>query len=201
MSNSELISKSKERIIKTALDLCLSQGAHNLTFQGIANILGISQAAMYKHYQNKEDLLAESIAWAAREGQKFFKESTPEKLSAREELKAHIRLNLEFVAIKRNLGVAVIMMHYFASGNAKILKLHEEINQIRITRLQKWLYQIEKQEGLDFEDIFFLSEMIHSLLIGEMIKAFHWPNNPEIQERHKKLWAHIESLLKRCELL
>ena len=47
----------KERILACALDQYLKQGMHGFSLRHVADSLGVSATAIYRHYRNKEDLL------------------------------------------------------------------------------------------------------------------------------------------------
>jgi AcrR family transcriptional regulator len=52
---------TREKIIETARQLVLEKGAMNVTILEVASEIGISHAAIYKYFKNKQELLA-SIA-------------------------------------------------------------------------------------------------------------------------------------------
>ena len=54
------------RILSCALDLYLEKGIHGLSMRQIAAKLDISATAIYRHYQNKQDLLDTILAEAVK---------------------------------------------------------------------------------------------------------------------------------------
>jgi AcrR family transcriptional regulator len=54
------------RILSCALDLYLEKGIHGLSMRQIAAKLDISATAIYRHYQNKQDLLDTIVAEAVK---------------------------------------------------------------------------------------------------------------------------------------
>jgi TetR/AcrR family fatty acid metabolism transcriptional regulator len=51
----------KIEIIETTRNLIFNNGFSNFTIRAVANIVGISEAAIYKHFSNKEELLLELL--------------------------------------------------------------------------------------------------------------------------------------------
>jgi len=55
-------SKTKEKILKTALKLFSSKGYKATTVRDIAGAMGVKQSALYNHFKNKEEILETLIA-------------------------------------------------------------------------------------------------------------------------------------------
>jgi AcrR family transcriptional regulator len=189
--------ETKEKLHLLALNAYLKEGAHNTTFQSLANQLGISQAAIYKHYKSKDDLLVGSIQYAADKGREYILKKEDPKLESLKKLQLYIKRNLDFCTEVPIYSVAVITLHYFAICIPKVKELHEEINRSRIEKISEYLFQSIKEKSIHKDlDVKEISYQIHSLLMGEMIKTFIWPKKQTVNTRIKKLWPTIEKLLK-----
>jgi AcrR family transcriptional regulator len=58
MSQKRLSSEErKKEILNTALEIIHKKGFYKLTIRNIADKIGISEAAIYRHFKNKEDLI------------------------------------------------------------------------------------------------------------------------------------------------
>ena len=51
--------KRKDEILKTALEIVFKQGYHKLTIRNIAGKINISEAAVYRHFESKEEIISE----------------------------------------------------------------------------------------------------------------------------------------------
>lgn len=60
------MSNLQGRILSCALDLYLEKGIHGLSMRQIAAKLDISATAIYRHYQNKQDLVDTIVAEAVK---------------------------------------------------------------------------------------------------------------------------------------
>jgi len=58
---SKMITSRKEQIINSALEIISEEGVKNLTMKRIANRIGISDAALYRHFINKQELMLAMI--------------------------------------------------------------------------------------------------------------------------------------------
>ena len=58
--------ETKERIERAALELFVKQGINGTSIRDVAKLAGVSQGAMYNHYESKEDLAFElfSRGWS-----------------------------------------------------------------------------------------------------------------------------------------
>lgn len=64
--------KHEERqadIVQGTIDLCAEQGVGKITTQGIADRIGVSQATIFKHFKNRDDVFTSVLRWLS--GQMF----------------------------------------------------------------------------------------------------------------------------------
>ena len=178
---------TKEKLYLLALNSYLKTGAHHTNFQTLANELEISQAAIYKHFKNKEDLLVQSIKYAADIGKEIIDSKEEINDPAIKKLQNYLKTNLEFCTEHQPFAVALITLHYFAACIPEVKKLHEEINARRIAKIESFLNEASHEKSISISNLSDSSELIHSLLMGEMIKTFLWPDIENINARFKKL--------------
>jgi len=62
----EMRKSRKEQIINSALEIISEEGVKNLTMKRIANRIGISDAALYRHFKNKQELMLVMIETMGR---------------------------------------------------------------------------------------------------------------------------------------
>lgn len=187
---------TKEKLCILALDSYVNEGAHLTNFQSLANELEISQAAIYKHFKNKEDLLVHAIKYAADKGRIFIDlgESPNDKALSR--LQSYLKRNLDFCIEQRIFSIAVITLHYFAACIPEVKTLHEEINERRIKKIETFLIHAQHEKSINSKlNTRESAEFIHSLLLGEMVKTFLWPETKTSSAKMKTLWPSIEKIL------
>jgi len=86
-------------------------------------------------------------------------------------------------------------MSYFANCVPEVKKLHEEINQLRIERIKNYLNQARHEKSINLINVNEVAENIHTLLLGEMIKSYLWPEEKNSEMRTKQLWKTISKLV------
>lgn len=186
---------TRERILDTTLRLALHEGAHNLTFQAIARTIGFSQPAMYKHFKNKDELLAEAVRYAAEKGREFLFDLELGDLSAGDELRHHIHRSLEWCVKERRSSVALIALNYFAVCLPSMAHLYEEIKVLRIARFESWIHRGVRERLWRCEDPAIAADLVHSLMMGEMTKAFIEPRKVHVKKRAEVLDHAIQALI------
>ncbi len=60
------VSELREKILACAVDLYVEQGLKGLSMRSVAEKLGVSATALYRHYRNKEDLLHNVVGEAIK---------------------------------------------------------------------------------------------------------------------------------------
>lgn len=55
------LTKRQKQIIDVALELIAQGGIQNLTVKNIANAIGVTEPAVYRHYQSKADIIKTMI--------------------------------------------------------------------------------------------------------------------------------------------
>lgn len=86
----------QKEIIEATLELLAENGTQNLTTARIADRVGISEAALYRHFDGKFDIIGSTIKFVGTRMKREIS-STPEKESAMEELKRVFLRHLEYI--------------------------------------------------------------------------------------------------------
>ena len=96
MSRKSTEERQKE-IIRATLELLDESGVQNLTISRIAERVGISEAALYRHFDGKLDIIAGIIEFVGSKMEDKFPGVSAEENSALEELKSIFLRHLEFI--------------------------------------------------------------------------------------------------------
>lgn len=95
MTRKDTDTRQKE-IIEATLELLAESGTQNLTTAHIAERVGISEAALYRHFDNKYDIICSSIEFVGKRMRSELA-SIPTEKSAREKLKQAFFRHLEYI--------------------------------------------------------------------------------------------------------
>ncbi len=95
MSRKDTETRQRE-IIEATLELLAESGTQNLTTARIAEQVGISEAALYRHFDGKFDIIGSSIKFVGKRMRSELSE-IPEEKSAKEKLKRVFFHHLEYI--------------------------------------------------------------------------------------------------------
>ncbi len=185
----------KEKLIEAAIDLFHKHGVHWVSFQQIAEKVGVSQPALYKHFKNKDDLLSACIVEVAHRNRAFIDAFTPATNSAQGKLRAHIEGSFTWLEKCPKEAATFLAMFYFAYNSGEIAVAMKEVNSQNVQRISSHIISGNYESIWNVPDPRTIARFIHNLLIGEMIKAIHHPKELKIETRVELVCALVQKLL------
>jgi AcrR family transcriptional regulator len=166
-----------------------------VSFQQIATKVQISQPAVYKHFEDKDDLMRACILSSAQSGRAIIDDHVAQKKNVKDKLKAYLEGNLLWVE-KRPAETAILLsMYYFSLNSAPIHAVMDLIHQQSLSRLLIPLEQGNQEKAWKVKDSMLVARAIHDLLLGEMIKAVLFPKETSSEKRSQFLWKAVLKLL------
>jgi len=106
--NRKSTEERQKEIVRAALELLDESGVQNLTISHIAERVGISEAALYRHFDGKLDIISGCIEFVGKQMEERLSTISSEETSALEEMKGIFIRHLEF--IEKNPGTASIVL-------------------------------------------------------------------------------------------
>lgn len=110
----------KEQIVLTALHIVSEQGVTNLTMKNIAHKIGFSDAALYRHFKNKQQLMKEMILTAGRNLNIEITNSVSDIEDPVEKLKEILHIHLSYLA--QNKGIPRLIFSEDVHQNDPLLR-------------------------------------------------------------------------------
>ena len=129
----------REQIVKAALDIIGEEGVQGLTTLRIAKSVGISEANLYRHFENKDAILTAVVAHIDHTLSGNLMAVTTESISPLEKLERIFKLHTSM--IQDNRGIPRIV---FSSETILKTDLREKLDSL-INRYQKLLTDILKK--------------------------------------------------------
>jgi TetR/AcrR family fatty acid metabolism transcriptional regulator len=190
-------SSTKVQIVQAATQLFHKNGAHWVSFQQIADQVKISQPALYRHFEDKDDLMRACILYAAQSGREIIDRHVSLENKTLDQMRAYMQGNLLWLYGQPQQASLILSMYYFALNNQPIRDLMLQIENQSVGRLSHYLIK-GLQENLwhiKKSRIKETAREIHDLMLGEMIKAAHWPDEIKLDKRTQFLWQAVSKLL------
>ncbi len=158
------------------------QGVQNTPFQQVADVLGITQAALYKYFSGRDQLLRDAIALSASKSVDFFFSDKPMDLNAEEELLFYIRKSLLWAAKEIPFNVAFMSVHYFAAQISIIREIQKEITDSRLKRFKSFLEQGNQENCWQIKNTEELALTIHNYILGEMMAIYNASSDEDFEK-------------------
>ncbi|MBS3813081.1 TetR/AcrR family transcriptional regulator [Candidatus Bipolaricaulota bacterium] len=192
--NRKSTEKRQVEIIEATLDLLAEKGTQNLTMAHIAEKVGISEAALYRHFSDKFDIIGSSIEYV---GEKMRSEISkiPEGKSAVEELKRIFLQHVQY--IERHPGNARLLFSDEIHFDDKELKqLLKNVVEGRKNYIEEVISQ-GQSDGTIRTDV--ESEGLALIFIGLIqAKVLLWSLSDRdfsLYEQGKEMWGSLEAVL------
>ena len=126
----------REEILRAALFIVEQQGLDNLNTNAIAALIQLVPSAIYRHFKNKEDLIAALIDFIGERLQQNLQQATTQEGTALERLKSlfelHVKLLQEEPAIPRIL--------YFLISSER----NQELKKKMLAEIDAYVYETKK---------------------------------------------------------
>lgn len=185
------------RIIESALDAFVAVGFTETTFGKLSEMSGLTQPGIYAYFSDRGELLAACALHAAEKGREFIDQAIRPQVYASDALKTYIEMNFRWTIERRRDAYAILAMYYFGATHPAIQALHFQLDAIGIERINGYLLQGIREKLWHLGDPKETAQRIHSLLVGELIKAFHWPKDASATSRSRMVWEFVETNLKK----
>ena len=98
----------QQQIINAARDLIASGGIDALTVRGIASLVGVTEAALYRHVASKEEVLLLLIQEVEQSLFQAISDATQSDRHALEQLEHMLELHVSYVELRQGISFVVI---------------------------------------------------------------------------------------------
>ncbi len=187
--------KTKDSLVKAALKLFHKHGVHWVSFQQIAEKVGISQAALYKYFKDKDELIKACALLAVENGRKIIENHIDAHSPAKKQVYSYIEGNLRWLKDYPQEGAILLALFYFSYNSPPMQKLMLGIYQQSVERLAARLSSGIHEKSWQLDDVHTSARIIHDTLLGEMLKAIHTPEELDVNARADLLWSGVQKLL------
>jgi len=194
MSKRKTTEERKEEIFEATLEIIYEEGKENLTIRNIAERVGLSEAAIYRHFENKKDILIQLTERVFQKDQQENKEKDSQELP--ELLESTIKSN--FSNLEKNPHLAAFLFH--EDLFAEHPELREKFQEYREEKMQEIIEMVkeaqekgEVSEAVDpqtFSEIFIGS--IYMTILEWRKKEFSYSLKDKAENLAKELSKILE---------
>lgn len=193
--NAELSDRQKE-IVNVSLELIAESGIQGLTIKNLARKIGFSESAIYRHYENKIQILVAILNYLKGNSEQFFKVELKIEADAISKIE-HLFLNHFRIFSSKPSIVAVIFSEEIFRNEPVLVEKVAELMKINSDNL-KSIIQTGQEKGEIRKDITpsFLSVMIMGSL-RMFVKQWQILNYPfDLTTKGAEFISSIKTLIK-----
>ena len=189
--------RTKIRMIEAATELFMQKGLYEVTFAEIAEAVGVTQPAVYRPVENMATLiLAANPHWIGN-AQVFIDNAINEFDSASLQLKKYVQQNLAYAYKYRSHDGLLIGLYYYSMRSKEMLQLYQDIKSGGLKRIETILRRGVRERVWRLTSPSATAYAIHSVLVGEIIKAIIEPKEEKLAERTRRVQQISSQLLQR----
>ena len=113
---------TKEKILRVSADIIVREGLKKFTAKNIADRLGITDAAIFKHFNSMDDIIAEIIERYVSKCSKSAEEAENKNKSVKERLEAVLRTHLSVLEETKG-AVPVLCFEFLRAEDKKFYRI------------------------------------------------------------------------------
>ena len=127
-----MFSERQQQIIETAIKLIADKGIQNLTTKNLSKEIGISEPALYRHFDNKSDILKGVIEYFRINMQPAMKKLN-RSVNSLNKIESFILEHLKIISKNPNFAKVIFSEANFQNEEILIIKMNNMMKQSHIT--------------------------------------------------------------------
>lgn len=189
------ITGRQQQIVEAALAIITDQGLEALTIKNIAARVGFSDAAVYRHFRNKAQILSTIIDLFAGSSARLLEEINACDCSSLDKVKLFFLDRCRVFSADRVLATVMFAENLFQNDPALAAKMHQVLGSHRHLLL-KTIRAGQRQNAV--RDL--PAEHLFTLVMGSLrLLVLQWRAGAygfDLLRAGEKLWQTLESLIK-----
>lgn len=186
----------QEEMINAAISLIAAKGIQELSIRNLADEVGVSEPAIYRHFKNKKDLLIKMVFYIGHDRkQALQKFHLPEKITV-QALGMILTKMMEYFQSNEKLTTVMFLPGLFQDDQNLSREMYE-VTEYGLNLLRDVIQDAQTGGGIR-EDIdsmqlaVIISGMIRSILIRWIQNGYNF----KLTEEWNKAWNTMEALVK-----
>ncbi len=186
----------QQEIIQAAIDLIARDGIQSVTIKNLASAIGVTEAAIYRHFNSKLDILLGILRLFKQQQTELVKAIQQQKSGALERLEAFFRHRFQQFVENPALAAVIFSEEIFQNDQKLALAIHEvmEMSQ-RYFRGIILEGQSSQEIRTDISD-----EQLALIVLGSMrllVARWHLSHYQfDLLQEGEKLWLSLKKILR-----
>lgn len=163
--------RTKLKIIKNAIVLFSEKGYSETSIQSIADAIGLSQAAVFKHFKTKKDLLNAVRIHITEDVVSFVGQRVKPEMSAKDRLREYLLGNIDWALKNRDMSQVIFLNYYMACYDDEFHKHLRHVVDLAESRVIELTLACQREDDINSKsDAKLIARQLHDFLIGTSIK-------------------------------
>jgi AcrR family transcriptional regulator len=188
--------KTKAKIIEVATEQFFQFGLYEVTYQKIAKGVGLTQPALYRHFENMDDLFLEACRYWDQKARQTIYDPSEQLDSASLQLRRYVERHFSYSSKHRSHDSLIFGLYYYSMRSKKMLDYYQELKNTAIDNIERILKFGEIDRSWKIGKTRPVAELIHSLIAGEIFKFLIEPKEKTVAQRSELVLSAIQKLLR-----
>lgn len=185
----------KESIIISAIEIIDELGINELSVRELASRQGVSEAALYRHFKNKEEIILEVFEYYSKYDQNIINTVNNSNYTAKEGIIFSIKSLMEFYESHPAISSLLFLYQTYISEDIVAQRAKDIFN----SRWSFISYLIEKGQRDGSVGLNFKSEALSDIILGiNMAVVVKWRTNKYNFSLKERVLDTLELLLNVC---
>lgn len=186
----------QSEILQESIKLIADKGIQGLTIKNLANAIGVTEPAIYRHFENKQKILIGILSLFKESKNNFMTNVQADNINPLEKLKAMFEIRFKFFAKNRAIASVIFSEELFRNDPLlseivfEIMKENQKIILQIVSDGQK-LSNIKPNVSAE-QLAFIITGAIRLVVTKWRLSDYSF----DLEEEGKSLWKSIEILIK-----
>ena len=186
----------QSEILQAATKLIAEKGIQGLTIKNLANAIGISEPAIYRHFENKQKILIGILSLFSENKENFLSNTQDDDLNPIEQLKSIFELRFKYFVKNPAIASVIFSEELFRNDQLlsdKVFEIMKTSQKIMVQIISKGQNSSELRSDIPAEQLAFIITGAIRLIVTKW-RLSNYSFNLELEG--KVLWESIETLIK-----
>ncbi|MCK5455486.1 MAG: TetR/AcrR family transcriptional regulator [Melioribacteraceae bacterium] len=184
-------------ILQESIKLIADKGIQGFTIKNLANAIGVTEPAIYRHFENKQKILIEILSLFKENKESFMKNVKADGVTPLDKLKALFELRFKYFAKNRAIASVIFSEELFRNDPLLSEIVFDIMKEKQIIILQ--IIKAGQKSSVIKPDV--SADKLAFIIIGALrLIVTKWRLSDysfNLEKEGKSLWKSIELLIKK----
>ena len=191
------MTQRQSEILQESLQLIADKGIQGFTIKNLANGIGVTEPAIYRHFENKQKILIGILSLFKENKESFIKNVQADEVNPLDKLKSLFAIRFKYFAKNRAIASVIFSEELFRNDpllSAKVFEIMKENQKIILQIIKAGQKASVIKLNVSSEQLAFIITGAIRLIVTKWRLSDYSFN---LEKEGKNLWKTIELLIKR----